>query len=271
MQVRDHGRRQGEEKGGPHGYSLQLSDAKERDKMVTVGDVWRLAASCGDALFSSERLNLKDLCLSFALYKLLRRRFEEYYPSAEARHSESLDFLLSGLLGDDKDSNPHDRRLAEECKGERVFRVVEDELSFLSDYYYSTIRVTLPNLWFLLLNCVVTLVVLFFCCIVILIYIVIKHDSVLGCLFDQQGDSMELPTKYDLIVTLLLIATLFLLEFAEVVVYVLSDWVMVSLLCTYVKKPSWRRSVCVRWALTALRRVKTCLKRPNLKFNQHSV
>nr|CAD1830949.1 unnamed protein product [Ananas comosus var. bracteatus] len=257
-------------KKSPHGYSLQLSDAKERDQMVTVGDVWRLAVS-GDTIFASPQLKLKDLCLSFALYKLLRRRFEEYYPSAEARSSESLDFLLCGMLGDDKDISPRDSRLPKEHKGERVFRVVEDEFSFLSDYYYSTIRVTLPNLWFFLLNCVLTLVILFFCCVDIPIYIVIQHYGVLGCLFNKQDCSQNMPTKYDLIITLLLIATLFLLEFAEAVAYMLSDWVMVSLLCTYVKKPSWQRSATVRWALTTLRRVKTCLKRPDLKFNQHSV
>nr|CAD1830986.1 unnamed protein product [Ananas comosus var. bracteatus] len=253
-------------KEGPHGYSLQLSDAKERDKMVTIGDVWRLAASGGDALFSSERLNLKDLCLSFALYKLLRRRFEEY-PSAESGRRESLHFLLCSLLGDDKYISTRDRRLAEEHKAERVFRVVEDELSFLSDYYFSTIRVTLPNLWFFLLNCVVTLVILFFCCIMFISVIVWRNIL----LFDQQDDSTEVPNTYELIITILLIATLFLLEFAEAVTYVLSDWVMVSLLCTYAKKPSWRRSASVRWAFSTLRRVKTCLKRPDLKFNQHSV
>nr|CAD1830989.1 unnamed protein product [Ananas comosus var. bracteatus] len=259
-------------KAGPHSYSLQLSDAKEREKMMTVGDVWRLAASGSDALFSSERLNLKDLCLSFALYKLLRRRFEEY-PSAEAGRRKSLDFLLCGLLGDDKDISPHDRRSAEEHKGERVFRVIEDELSFLSDYYYSTIRVTLPNLWFFLLNCVLALVIPLFCCIVILsaAYVTSPPDDVVSCLVDQVEHDARVITIYDLIVTLLLIATLFLLEYAECVVYVLSDWVMVSLLCTYAKKPLWRRSASVRWALTALRRVKTCLKRPDLKLNQHSI
>ncbi|OAY80728.1 hypothetical protein ACMD2_09647 [Ananas comosus] len=256
-----------ERETGPHGYSLQLSVDEDRKKMVTVGDVWQLAAS-DDTLFTSRRLKLKDLCLSFALYKLLRRRFEGY-PSAEAGRHQSLDFLLCGMLGDDKDISPRDSRLPKEHKGERIFRVIEDELSFLSDYYFSTILITLSNLWFFLLNCVVTLIILFFCCIVIFIYVLSERDGVLGCLLDDQD--ARGTVMYDLIITLLLIATLFLLEYAEVVVYVLSDWVMVSLLCTYAKKPSWRRSATIRWVLTMLRRVKTCLKRPDLKFNQHNI
>nr|CAD1830948.1 unnamed protein product [Ananas comosus var. bracteatus] len=263
-------------KAGPHGYSLQLPVDEEKEKMVekmvTVGDVWQLDAK-GDTLFASRRLKLKDLCLSFALYKLLRRRFEEY-PSAEADRRESLDFLLCGLLGDDWDINPHGRRLAAEDKGERVFRVIEDELNFLSDYYFSTIPLMLSNLWFFLLDCVLMFVIPLFCSIVIFVHIIIVHNGLIWCLFDRLiKEKVTVPMLYDPIVTLLLIATLFLLELAEVVVYVLSDWIMVSLLCTYAKKRSWRRSMSVllALALTALRMVKTYLKRASFEFNQHSV
>ncbi|OAY80727.1 uncharacterized protein LOC109727596 [Ananas comosus] len=250
-------------KVGPHGYSLPLSVAEEREKMVTVGDVWQLAAS-GDTLFASRRLKLKDLCLSFALYKLLRRRFEEY-SSAEAGRHESLHFLLRGLLGDDNDDSPRD-------KGERVFRVIEDELSFLSDYYYSTIPLMLSNLWFFLLNCALVFVIPLFCSIVIFVSIVIGRDGLIWCVFDQLiNKEVTVSILYYPTITLFLIATLFSLELVEVVVYVLSDWVMVSLLCIYAKKPSWRQFEIVGWALTMLRRVKTYLNRVEFKFNQHSI
>nr|CAD1830988.1 unnamed protein product [Ananas comosus var. bracteatus] len=251
-------------KVGPHGYSLQLPDANEREKMVTVGDVWRLAASRDTNLFSFEWLKLKDLCLSFALYKLLRRRFEGY-PSAEAGRSESLDFLLRGLLGDDRGISPHD-------KGERVFRVVEDELSFLSDYYYSTIPLMLSNLWFFLLDCVLVFVIPLFCLVVIFASIVIGRDGLIWCVFDQLiNKNVTVPILYDPTVTLFLIATLFLVELVEVTVYVLSNWVMVSLLCIYVKKASWRRSATVLSALTMLWKANTFLNHSVLEFNQHSL
>nr|CAD1830984.1 unnamed protein product [Ananas comosus var. bracteatus] len=245
-----------EREAGPHGYSLQLPVDEEREKvvkkMVTVGDVWELAAS-GDVLFASRQLKLKDLCLSFALYKLLRRRFEEYL-SAEAGRRESLTscFLLRTF--------------------NRVFRVIEDELSFLSDYYYSTIPLMMSNLWFFLLDCMLVFVIPLFCSIVIFVRIVVVHDGLIWCLFHQLiKEKVTVPMLYDPIVTLLLIATFFLLEYAEVVVYVLSDWVMVSLLCTYAKKPSWRQYAIVRRALTTLRRVKTYLNRAEFEFNQHSM
>ncbi|OAY79580.1 hypothetical protein ACMD2_24986 [Ananas comosus] len=259
-----------ERETGPHGYySLKLSDAKQREKMVTVGDVWRLAAS-GDTLFACPQLKVKDLCLSFALYKLLRRRFEEY-PCAEAGRRQSLDFLLCGLLGDDKDISPRDGGSVEEQKGERVFRVIEDELTFLRDYYYSTIPLMLLNLPFFLLNYVLVFIIPLFCWIVIFVYIIIDRDGILRCLFYLLKNHVTVSIWYDPIVTLLLIGTLFLLELAEVVIYVLSDWVMVSLLCHYTKKQSWRRSGSVRFALTAWRMVKTYWKRASFEFNQHSV
>ncbi|OAY75556.1 hypothetical protein ACMD2_11334 [Ananas comosus] len=265
-----------ERETGPHGYSLKLSDPKEREKMVTVRDVWRLAAS-GDTLFACPQLKVKDLCLSFALYKLLRRRFEEY-PCAEAGRRQSLDFLLCGLLGDDKDISPRDGGSAEEHKGEsfttfnRVFRVIEDELTFLRDYYFSTIPLMQSNLRFFLLNYVLVFVIPLFCWIVIFVGIVIERGSVIRCLFDKLiNKEVAVPILYDPIVTLLLIGTLFFLELAEVVVYVFSDWAMVSLLCTYVKNQSWQRSAIVRFTLTTWRMVKTYWKRASFEFNQHSV
>nr|CAD1830987.1 unnamed protein product [Ananas comosus var. bracteatus] len=213
---------------------------------------------------------VKDLCLSFALYKLLRRRFEEY-PCAEAGRRQSLDFLLCGLLGDDKDISPRDGGSVEEQKGERVFRVIEDELTFLRDYYFSTIPLMLLNLPFFLLNCVLVFIIPLFCWIVIFVYIIIDRDGILRCLFYLLKNHVTVSIWYDPIVTLLLIGTLFLLELAEVGIYVLSDWVMVSLLCHYTKKQSWLRSASVRFALTAWRMVKTYWKRASFEFNQHSV
>ncbi|KAF8010263.1 hypothetical protein BT93_J1027 [Corymbia citriodora subsp. variegata] len=79
---------------------------------------WLLSSSGGD-----EDCKLKDICLSFSLYKLLALRFCSYSLPKEA-HKKLWKFIRNGLL-------------AEENGYERAFRVIELELSFLFDSFYT--------------------------------------------------------------------------------------------------------------------------------------
>ncbi|KAL6615184.1 hypothetical protein ACP70R_037454 [Stipagrostis hirtigluma subsp. patula] len=92
--------------------------------------IWRLY-SYGDPLLASYP-QLKDLCLSYALFKLQLRRFVGC-PLAEAGCHRALAFVQDGLLGGDSP--------------ERVFRVVEAELSFLADFLYSKLTVFYASGW----------------------------------------------------------------------------------------------------------------------------
>ncbi|OEL36367.1 hypothetical protein BAE44_0002614 [Dichanthelium oligosanthes] len=120
---------QGEETGkiekGPRGYSFEGTPepdqgdgtSRECSQLVTLDRVWGLD---DDKLPSSKP---KDLCFSFALFKLLRCRFAKY-TVLEAGFMKASRFFQAILL----EGNDY----------ERVFRVVADELSFIHDYYYST-------------------------------------------------------------------------------------------------------------------------------------
>uniref|UniRef100_A0A0D9Y4N0 DUF4220 domain-containing protein n=1 Tax=Oryza glumipatula TaxID=40148 RepID=A0A0D9Y4N0_9ORYZ len=110
----------------------------EDGTVVTIDKIWRcdgeLLVSSGDGVVGDKRRAraraLKDTCLSFALFKLLKRRFCGL-EVAEAGHQKARDFVVAGLLaGDDY---------------ERAFRVVELELSFAHDFFYTKYPALFPT------------------------------------------------------------------------------------------------------------------------------
>ncbi|XP_022683867.1 uncharacterized protein LOC101758028 isoform X4 [Setaria italica] len=113
-------------------YGYELNEVTPRDSIITVGKVWELAES--DHLFTTfdQNQHLRRLCLSFALFKLLRRRFEQLpavMRAEEARDSRNL--LLKGL------------RSSGQSTAEALFQVMNDEVNFLSSL--STACHTLPE------------------------------------------------------------------------------------------------------------------------------
>ncbi|KAK1604389.1 hypothetical protein QYE76_028062 [Lolium multiflorum] len=109
-------------------YLKQLEDVddEQRDrkkKLVKFTTVEQIYGCKGRLLGSETDLRLKDLCLSMALAKMLNRRFSGL-KLAEADLEETKDLVFKGLLGEDK-------------RHERAFRVIEVELGFLYDLYYT--------------------------------------------------------------------------------------------------------------------------------------
>ncbi|KAK3433377.1 hypothetical protein EUGRSUZ_D00806 [Eucalyptus grandis] len=85
-------------------------------------EVW----NCKGRLLSFERdphYKLKDMCLSFALFKLLRLRYAGYSLPQKA-HENAWKLIRNGLL-------------SHEDGYRRAFRVVEVELMFLFDFFYT--------------------------------------------------------------------------------------------------------------------------------------
>ncbi|CAO2144992.1 unnamed protein product [Urochloa humidicola] len=102
----------------PMGYRVKDSALEgEGRRLVTLDRVWYDTGH----LLTPE---LKDLCLSFALFKCLRRSFARHH-IAEAGSSWAFRFVSDGMLGQEGDH-------------ERIFRVIASELSFASDFYYSS-------------------------------------------------------------------------------------------------------------------------------------
>ncbi|KAL5981067.1 hypothetical protein ACLOJK_028987 [Asimina triloba] len=89
--------------------------ARINEEAVTVERIWQ----CKGGLLEGGE-DLKDKCLSFALFRLLVMRFRGF-PLHKEHLSKTWGLMRNGLLSN-KD---------------RAFRVIEDELSFLYDYFYT--------------------------------------------------------------------------------------------------------------------------------------
>ncbi|KAF8732684.1 hypothetical protein HU200_015016 [Digitaria exilis] len=223
------------------------------DTIVTVGKVWEL----DDKFFSSHQIQgLRSICLSFALFKLLRRRFE-HLPAVtkeEARNSRNL--ILKGLYN--------------KSQAEAVFQVLNDEVNFLSEYYHSVVPVVLASPFFLFVNYfLVNIVVAVLCFMTV---ILCGNGDVRYALHSLHADNYTLqsgvakiaicllinatansPSAFfslvDLSITVLLFIIFFYEEIWEFVVFLLSNWFMVSLLYNYINKPSWLKRSTFRGAL----------------------
>jgi hypothetical protein len=105
------------------GKSSLVLDVKH-EKLITVEKIWGLHDSRLLSGTADSANRLKDVCLSYALYKLLRRRFYDL-PIHEAGQEKTKKLVLDGILKDGGSDY------------ERVFRITGVELSFLQDLFHS--------------------------------------------------------------------------------------------------------------------------------------
>ncbi|XP_052138840.1 uncharacterized protein LOC127757380 [Oryza glaberrima] len=104
-------------------YQYGAAEYKVDDELVTVEKAWEQH----DGSLLSDDDKLKDLCLSFSLFKLLRQRLNlNGKPFHEPKDIRTLVFVRRGLAGGDS-CEDHDR----------MYRVIEVELGFLFDFYYA--------------------------------------------------------------------------------------------------------------------------------------
>ncbi|CAN6172243.1 unnamed protein product [Urochloa humidicola] len=248
--------------------------------VVTVGKVWELAEN--DKFFTSldEKQHLRRLCLSFSLFKLLRRRFEhlQVITGEEARNCR--DVILKGLY------NNGEGRTAE-----AVFKVINDEVTFLSEYYHSVIPVVLASPIFLLVNYFLLHIVVVILCLMTIVlcgngdvsyaFNSIRTDNytlqygiphIIMCLVSRVGYS---PAAFfsivDLSITVLLFIIFFYEEIWEFFVFLLSSWFMVSLLCDYIAKPHWHESHLFSVSFHVITCLRSKMSHNYLSFKQFSV
>nr|XP_034569731.1 uncharacterized protein LOC117834213 [Setaria viridis] len=180
---------------------------RDHEELVTVEKVWEQQAYdrlLGSAADGDSRF--KDVCLSFALYKLQRRRFFNF-PIAEATHPATRR-LVSGAILEEGPDGGYDRAL----------RVTEAELSFLHDFLYSN-RAWVFSAGFpwvrLLLSLLMTVAASY--------------------LFHAVGDITAAIPRRGVFVTHCVIAVVVCRELMEVGVYALSQWTKVAIVCHHVR------------------------------------
>lgn len=245
----------------PHGYHIDttagppssLSMDLNAGHVVTVDRIWSLSSS-GDRLLASCP-QIKDLCLSFALFKLQLRRFIGC-PLAEVGCHRAMAFVQDGLLAAGTGSG----------SAERVFQVVEAELSFLADFLYSKLTVFYASgWWFPALNSILVLATWISC---LAAGGAIVHDmtnpgtalaqdyQILRNYLQHHDTVFHVIVGLDILVSVSFIVSIVFTEGWEIANYVCSDWIKVSAICEYARRPSWRKSP---WARRKLGRL-LCLR-----------
>lgn len=209
---------------------------KVGSKAVTVDMIWKHKGKL--LLFgrgSDSAWALKHTCLSFALFKLLKRRFCGL-DIAEAGDQKTMDFVVDGLLADDKEGY------------ERAFRVVEVELSFLYDFFYTKYPALFPT------NRLLGFV-RFFVLVGFFKFLLVDF-MLLGSPFDYE------PPENTFIYfnNVLLIVMILGIDILQHLAAGYSDWAVVHFVCDYVSKPRhghgmrrcWNRGLGIRRALMKL-------------------
>ncbi|KAF7046336.1 hypothetical protein CFC21_055368 [Triticum aestivum] len=207
-------------------YKVQLDpDGVHRDQLVTVEKIWRDTSKSrllGGARTADPGNQRKDLCLSFALYKLLRRRFYDL-PVHELTRPQGkrkirklvFDYILKDV--------------------ERAFRITDVELSFLRDLFYSKHATVFAG------------------------GLMVPFQSLLLSLSLAAATGyISYPARYipermdpadrnriihGVFITRLMVGIIVLKELLEIFLYVRSRWAKVLLLCKYVQHQCLRRPV----------------------------
>ncbi|KAF0902423.1 hypothetical protein E2562_016258 [Oryza meyeriana var. granulata] len=241
-------------KAGPQGYELDLSLAAT-DAVVTVGKIWQ----------SKDHPRMKRLCLSFALFKLLRRRFENLPPATKQETDECRDLILDGMCKDAQAAGDIPAEVA-------LFQVLNDEVNFVTEYYHSVLPVVLASPYFFVVNYLCFPVVVFGLCVMTIIlcgngnvfyaFNSLRDDnyaissgiiSLTKCLWTNV---IRFPTVFFSIVDVSICYILFIVviyeEVWEFIIFLLSNWFIVSLLCTFSAKPQRRESPTFRGSVRCI-------------------
>ncbi|KAG8090311.1 hypothetical protein GUJ93_ZPchr0011g28804 [Zizania palustris] len=157
-----------------------------------------------------------------ALSKMLNRRFAGFQTLAESNLGKTHDFLFRGLLHGDS-----------YC--ERAFRVIEVELAFVHDCFYTKYPVIYGTGHHLL-------VLLSFAMVPLcgwLAYILFQH-------FQEPNDKLKLihihafnRKNWDALITFVFVILIALVEGLQVCIYLASAWCKIALVSNYVVRDSW--------------------------------
>ncbi|KAF8031491.1 hypothetical protein BT93_D0644 [Corymbia citriodora subsp. variegata] len=197
----------------PH-YRMTL----DKDQVITIDKVWecegRLLSSQGDPSNT-----LKDKCLSFALFKLLRLRYADY-PLPQQAHCNTMTLIHNGLF-------------SQEDGYERAFRVIEVELMFLFEFFYTKYGTIFRPVWLLnRLMDIASVIIGIWATISLL-----KH-------YEAPNKICRLPTIPNWLNVDVLLRQFYFMVFSE--------WAKVKLICKYVQKKSWQGNACIEMMVRVL-------------------
>lgn len=214
----------------PRPSSQQEASMNKDNHLVTIDKIWQL-----EELEETS----KDLCLSFALFKMLRCRFAGY-TADETGYARAHDFIWQLLR-----STSHDRLLG----------VITNELSFLHDFYFSSVPISYSKRCLPILSLLISLFTICYCLLVGIrvtyrysypdpgtdpdeywSQLVIERDCRNGTTGgDSSSSSSDFvfagSSLYDLVPIFALLALVMLAEVREVASCICCNWGKVALIC----------------------------------------
>ncbi|KAM0890948.1 hypothetical protein ACQ4PT_026724 [Festuca glaucescens] len=205
----------------------------EHTKLITLDKVWGLHDSGLLGTTSDPDNKLKDVCLSFALYKLLRRRFYNL-PIHEAELDKTRKLVFEGLLNEKDDY-------------ERVFRVTGVELSFLHDLYHSK-HAQLFASGFPFPSLLLSLGLVAATGYIAYPVSQIRHRI-------DPADLQRNGITRGLFISYIIVGPIIVKEMAEIMMYVFSQWTKVHLICMHIKCPGFGRCWLVVKAMRCMFRL----------------
>lgn len=190
-------------------YEEKLTPASDT---VTVAKVWRCKGELLKSMNGSDKL--KDVCLSFALCKLLRRKFAGV-AAAESERDKARKLVFDGLLT---------------FGWERTFWVLRAELGFARDLMYTKYPI--------LFSCgfPVGSGVLFAVTLGVTVWILvsaIRHYQIP----DGSTSYVVHGKNVDLLITFVVVGMVTAMEICEFFMHLFSDWTKVMIISEYVRKP----------------------------------
>jgi hypothetical protein len=262
-----------------HGYRVNLEKSVAGDHpVVTVGQIWT-SAEVEELLKSNPRL--KMLSLSFALFKLLRRRLESPLAITSSETRSCCDLIFNGLRS--QGANNRDTAVG-------ILEVVNNELNFLSEYYHSVLPVVLASPFFFVVNYILFPVMV--CCLCAMTVVLCGNGDVPATLRSLKSDNYvtssgatrmticlmgkaftSLPallSAIDLSITFFLFLIFIYEEVWELIVFLLSDWFLVSLLCDYTVRLDRNQQLVsiFSWAIRCILWVRNRVPPYTLKLKQ---
>lgn len=194
-------------------YAARVTTTDDDAQIICIDDIWLRS----DKSLSTD---LKDACLSFSLFHLLRRRFFGF-TCAESAHPKTSDFVFKGLL-----------QLKDDSTGAvdyiRAFKVIEVELAFMYDFFFTKYALiyyssTSAAVWSLV-------------SVVSAAWAVLTAFLTADFRWLQGEPTVVGDNKTDVVITMLLLVSIALLELLQPLLYWTTIWGRVSFVCQYIRQ-----------------------------------
>ncbi|OEL15828.1 hypothetical protein BAE44_0023153 [Dichanthelium oligosanthes] len=209
---------------GSRSSAIYKCELVPKEGVITVEMIWD---QCGKDDFISQGVSssrVKGACLAYSLSHLLRRRFFGM-DCAEASLPETRRFILQGLLSENNTDEYTE-----------AFRVIEVELAFLYDFFYTKYALIfgMEGLFFLM---VIVKIICSFALGVLVLYSKLSNRIAIH-FWALDEKIVRVPSVVSVSITVAIIIAFLAVEALQSILYLGSDWAMVSLACSYVTESS---------------------------------